>query len=104
MSTPNRPGDLVPIDRSECLELLVAAPYVRIGFLVHGAPMVLPVNVLWHEDALFLRTSAGSKRHDPRRVEDPQVRQRVEPLSSTCSVSWSRTTSRSSSGSHGLAM
>jgi uncharacterized protein len=61
MSTPSHPGDLVPIERSECLDLLRAAPYVRIGFLVNGAPMVLPVNVLWHEDALFLRTSAGSK-------------------------------------------
>ncbi|MEX0836373.1 MAG: pyridoxamine 5'-phosphate oxidase family protein [Nitriliruptor sp.] len=55
------PVDLTPIDATECVELLGRAPYVRIGFVQDGAPMVLPINILVHDDAIYLRTATGSK-------------------------------------------
>ena len=61
MQSPQRPGDLVTIDPDECVRLLDEAPWVRIGFVVDGAPSVLPINVLLHDEAIFFRTAAGSK-------------------------------------------
>lgn len=61
MTAPSHPGDLVAIDADECTALLRAAPFVRIAFVVDGAPTVLPINVLLHDDAVFFRTATGSK-------------------------------------------
>jgi nitroimidazol reductase NimA-like FMN-containing flavoprotein (pyridoxamine 5'-phosphate oxidase superfamily) len=61
MQQPPRPGDLVTIEPQACVELLEAAPWVRIGFVADGMPSVLPVNVLLHDDAIFFRTAPGSK-------------------------------------------
>lgn len=61
MQPPPRPGDLVDLDPQECVTRLAEAPWVRIGFLADGAPTVLPINVLLHEDAIFFRTAPGSK-------------------------------------------
>lgn len=61
MQQPPAPGDLVSIDASECIELLETAPWVRIGFVVDDAPIVLPINIVLHDDAIFFRTSTGSK-------------------------------------------
>jgi uncharacterized protein len=47
--------------RDACVELLTQTPYVRIGFVVDGDPMVLPVNHLLHGGAVYFRTAAGSK-------------------------------------------
>ncbi len=58
---PPRPGDLVPIAAEECVELLGSAMFVRVAFLVDGAPMVLPVNHLAHDGAIYFRTAPGSK-------------------------------------------
>ncbi len=61
MRPPTRPGDLSPLDHDECLRLLRAAPWARIAFVAEDGPTVLPVNVLLHEDALYVRTAPGSK-------------------------------------------
>jgi uncharacterized protein len=58
---PPRPGDLEPIDRERCLELLDAASFVRVAFVTAQGPTVLPVNHLLHGDALYFRTAPGSK-------------------------------------------
>lgn len=49
------------IDRSECLELLAADVVGRIGIVVHGAPLVLPVNYVLDGEAVVFRTGPGSK-------------------------------------------
>jgi len=49
------------IDRAESAELLARAPYVRIGVLTEHGPTILPVNHVVHRDAVFFRTSPGSK-------------------------------------------
>ncbi len=61
MDKPPRPGDLVTLDPERCVELLGAAPWVRIGFIADGVLSVLPINVLLHDDAIFFRTAPGSK-------------------------------------------
>lgn len=61
MPKPPRPGDLVALGRDSCIEYLEQAPYVRIGFVVDGEPMVLPVNHLLYEGAIYFRTAPGSK-------------------------------------------
>jgi uncharacterized protein len=58
---PPRPGDLIALERDACVEHLEQAPYVRIGFVVDGDPMVLPVNHLLYEGAIYFRTAPGSK-------------------------------------------
>lgn len=45
----------------QCLELLQALPVGRIGFIVDGQPMVLPVNYAWIDGAVVFRTAAGEK-------------------------------------------
>lgn len=55
------PGDLVALEPAECIELLEAAPWVRIGFVHEGEPTVLPINIVLHREAIYFKTAAGSK-------------------------------------------
>jgi uncharacterized protein len=58
---PRHPGDLEPIDRSECEELLASVPFVRLGFVSGRGPSILPVNHVMVDGELYFRTEAGSK-------------------------------------------
>ena len=49
------------LTRKECLELLQYHSFVgRLGFVLGGRPMVLPVNYLADEDAVVFCTAEGS--------------------------------------------
>jgi uncharacterized protein len=61
VKAPPRPGDLVEIGPTECLDLLASAPYVRIAFVVDDGPTVLPINLVLHAGGVYFRTAAGSK-------------------------------------------
>ncbi len=61
MQEKPRPGDLVALDATECVNLLNEAPWVRVGFIVDGVPTILPVNHLVHDGAIYFRTAPGSK-------------------------------------------
>lgn len=61
MDVRQRPGDLVAIDRNDCVALLEKAHWVRIGFITDNGVGVLPVNHLLHDGAIFFRTAPGSK-------------------------------------------
>lgn len=61
MPKPPRAGELIALERDVCVEHLEQAPYVRIGFVVDGEPMVLPVNHLVYQGAIYFRTAPGSK-------------------------------------------
>ncbi len=55
-------GKLVELSREECLELLQYKSYVgRIGFILDGRPMVLPVNYLAAPDHIVFCTAPGMK-------------------------------------------
>ncbi len=61
MERPPRPGDLAPLEREDCVDRLGAAEYVRVAFTADGAPMVMPVNHVLHDGAIYFRTAPGSK-------------------------------------------
>ena len=49
------------IPRKECLLLLAGQKVGRLGFVVDGQPMVLPVNYAIQGDVVVFRTGEGSK-------------------------------------------
>jgi nitroimidazol reductase NimA-like FMN-containing flavoprotein (pyridoxamine 5'-phosphate oxidase superfamily) len=49
------------LSRAECLQLLAGARVGRVGLSVGALPAVLPVNFAIVDDAIVLRTAAGSK-------------------------------------------
>ncbi len=61
MTSPPRPGDLIVLGRDACVDRLEQAPYSRIAFVVDGEPVVLPVNHLLHDGAVYLQAAPGSK-------------------------------------------
>lgn len=61
MKPPPRAGDLLAIDADRCVSLLEHAAWARLAFVLDGIPSVLPINVLFHDDAIYFRTAPGSK-------------------------------------------
>ena len=54
--------DIEELPREECLRLLEQGSYVgRVGFIVEGRPMVLPVNYLAEEGSVVFCTAPGTK-------------------------------------------
>jgi len=45
----------------ECVDKLRAAPVARLGFVDAGEPVILPVNIAWHDGSIIFRTAHGSK-------------------------------------------
>lgn len=58
--TDDRTG-LEVIDHAECVKLLEATPLGRLGFAADGNQVILPVNYLWFEDSVVIRTLEGQK-------------------------------------------
>ncbi len=67
MLVDNRTGIEV-IDRRECLALLAAEDFGRIGIIEGGSPLVLPVNYALDGEAIILRSGEGSKLAAARRT------------------------------------
>lgn len=61
MNLPPPVGDLATLDRVQCLSLLADAPFARIAFVAEHGPTILPINHLLLDDAVYFRTSPGSK-------------------------------------------
>jgi nitroimidazol reductase NimA-like FMN-containing flavoprotein (pyridoxamine 5'-phosphate oxidase superfamily) len=61
-SPPRAPGrgSLVPIDESECWELLDTTTVGRIAFSTDEGIVILPVNFFVHEKRIYIRTERGS--------------------------------------------
>jgi nitroimidazol reductase NimA-like FMN-containing flavoprotein (pyridoxamine 5'-phosphate oxidase superfamily) len=49
------------LDHDQCIELLTTASFGRIGLLVDGLPVVLPVNFRMADDQVIIRTVRGTK-------------------------------------------
>lgn len=45
----------------ECRQLLESHEMGRLGVVVNGAPLIFPVNYVFHEGSVVFRTSAGTK-------------------------------------------
>ena len=61
MRTIDRRTGIEVIARDECVALLEADVIGRLGIVVHGAPLVLPVNYAVDGDVVVFRTGEGSK-------------------------------------------
>lgn len=57
---------LEDLDRDACLELLARAPLGRLGVVVSGRPLVVPVNFTLDGSAVVLRTDEGTKLYAAR--------------------------------------
>lgn len=53
--------DLETLTDHECIELLRAHRFGRIAFASEGVPMILPVNYLYSEPCVIIRTGPGTK-------------------------------------------
>lgn len=61
MTTVSDHSGLEILGFEEC-EALLRGQYVgRVAFVSAGDPVILPVNYLWHEGGVLLRTAPGSK-------------------------------------------
>ncbi len=49
------------LSEEECRELLAAHHFGRIGVVSGGAPVILPVNYVFHEGRIAIRTDRGTK-------------------------------------------
>jgi uncharacterized protein len=50
------------LDRDECVELLTHGSFVgRVGLVVEGRPLVLPVNYMIDRDTIVFCTAGGTK-------------------------------------------
>jgi nitroimidazol reductase NimA-like FMN-containing flavoprotein (pyridoxamine 5'-phosphate oxidase superfamily) len=61
MALVDRRTGIEIIDRSECLRLLAADDFGRIGVLDGGHPLILPVNYAMDGDVVVFRTGEGTK-------------------------------------------
>src|SRR5215471_3780666 len=53
-------GEVVRLDRAECLRLLATVPVGRLIFTVNALPVVRPMNFLLDDEQVVVRTAAGS--------------------------------------------
>ncbi|MEZ5183012.1 MAG: pyridoxamine 5'-phosphate oxidase family protein [Acidimicrobiales bacterium] len=67
MFVDNRTGIEI-IERRECLALLAADDFGRIGILEGGSPLILPVNYALDGEAIIFRSGEGSKLAAARRT------------------------------------
>ncbi|MGZ8805089.1 MAG: pyridoxamine 5'-phosphate oxidase family protein [Microbacterium sp.] len=52
---------LVRLNRRQCIELLAASPFARVGVSVDALPAILPVTIAMMDDAVVFRTVPGTK-------------------------------------------
>lgn len=74
------------IPRAECLRLLADQKVGRLGFVVDGQPMVVPVNYGLHGDVILFRTGEGSKLEA---VPGAKVAFEVDQIDDQLSTGWS---------------
>jgi uncharacterized protein len=59
-----QPTRLEVLSEQECLELLAGRHFGRLGFFSDGWPVILPVNFVFDEPSIVVRTGAGAKLDD----------------------------------------
>lgn len=55
------PDHLQVLSDSECLEMLARHRFGRLGFMADGWPVILPVNYVFEEPTIVVRTAPGAK-------------------------------------------
>lgn len=61
----NRQAKMLELSREECLELLASHHFGRLAVVMHGAPVIRPVNYVFDpaSQSVVFRTARGSKLH-----------------------------------------
>lgn len=63
-------GDLVRLPEQECLQLLEESSIGRLAYLSRpGTPDVVPVNYVWYDGSVWIRTAPGPKLQAAERRE-----------------------------------
>ena len=94
---PPRPGDehvvrptLEDIPEDECMELLVATPVGRLGFVTeHGEPLILPVNFIVDAGEVAFRTTVGTKLDVAERLAGAVVVFEIDDYTAADRTGWS---------------
>lgn len=61
MDDDNRPGAITVLDPEECRALLASHHFGRLAVTVGGAPSIFPVNYVFEDPFIVVRTSDGTK-------------------------------------------
>ena len=78
--------ELQELTYDECCRLLTQHHVGRLGVVVGGQPVILPVNYVFAHDRVLFRTDEGLKlRHAPRR----RVAFEIDGIDDSSSVAWS---------------
>ncbi len=80
-------AQLVEIGESECWDLLRSHSISRVAWAGSDGPLVLPLNYVVHEGALWLRTSAHSTLS--QEIDDAPVAILVDEFDADTQVGWS---------------
>lgn len=64
MSDDQRPDHLHVLSEKECLTLLAARHFGRLGFVSDGWLVILPVNYVFEDPSIVVRTGPGAKLED----------------------------------------
>ncbi|UDY24845.1 pyridoxamine 5'-phosphate oxidase family protein [Nocardioides sp. Kera G14] len=80
-------AQLHEIDESECWDLLKSHSVSRVAWAGSDGPVVLPLNYVVHDGALWLRTSAHSTLS--QEVDDAPVAILVDEFDAETQVGWS---------------
>ena len=60
----NTSAEMHTLSTEECLALLEGNHFGRLGFVSEGAPVILPVNYVFEEPSIVIRTGSGAKLDD----------------------------------------
>ena len=81
-------GELHRLTREESLELLAESAVGRLAYLPKdGAPDVVPVNFLWYDGSIWIRTAPGPKMQAAERGE--RVAFEVDRIDEVARTGWS---------------
>jgi nitroimidazol reductase NimA-like FMN-containing flavoprotein (pyridoxamine 5'-phosphate oxidase superfamily) len=83
------PGELIELDRADCLALLAGRPLGRLVFTYRALPDVIPVNYLLDGERLVIRLSSGSVAASATR--DSIVAFEVDDIDLATRAGWSVT-------------
>lgn len=86
MQTAHARTGMEIIPRAECLRLLAGQKVGRLGFVVGGQPMVVPVNYALQGDVILFRTGEGSKLEA---APGAKVAFEVDQIDDRMSTGWS---------------
>jgi nitroimidazol reductase NimA-like FMN-containing flavoprotein (pyridoxamine 5'-phosphate oxidase superfamily) len=88
MAVRDRRGELEVIFREECLDLLRARDYGRLGVVSAGQPVVLPINYALDGEQIVFRTGGDGGKFDAL-VRNARAALEIDEIDPTTHAGWS---------------